>query len=211
MPFDARRDYSFIERLKETGNRTLARRAIATQVVANGAGAAAGVLWSREAQLRASSVVYLALISSWLLKQNQQTDDSDAPSAGMSISVNHVREAAYLSGCPCRTPSCEPPHSSYFSKQQGCARLSWWPFPAVLIPHLPTRVFHLQPAKKIWINSIFRARPKSAFLSFSQHGTNEFLETQAECRRRPSFKVQMLSFSLHSNLLKLAHLFLKAC
>lgn len=157
MPFDARRDYSFSlytdpqphtegnEGLKETGNRTLARRAIATQVVANGAGAAAGVLWSWEAQLRASSVVYLARISSWLLKQNQQTDNSKAPSAGMSIwtFVNGVREAAYLSGCPCRTPSCEPPHPSYFSKQQGCARLSWWPFPAVLIPHLPTRVFHL--------------------------------------------------------------------
>lgn len=140
-----------------------------------------------------------------------KTKPANAPSAGMSISVNHVREAAYLSGCPCRTPSCEPPHPSYFSKQQGCARLSWWPFPAVLIPHLPTRVFHLQPAKKIWINSIFRARPKSVFLSFSQHGTNEFLKTQAECRRMPSFKVQMLSFSLHSNLLKLAHLFIKAC
>lgn len=93
MPFDARRDYSFIERLKETRNRTLARRAIATQVVANGAGAAAGVLWSREAQLRASSVVYLALISSWLLKQNQQTHHQQACP---SLSITWERLLTFL-------------------------------------------------------------------------------------------------------------------
>lgn len=45
------------------GKRTFARHAVTTQVVANGAGAAAGVLRGGEAELRASSVVYLAWVS----------------------------------------------------------------------------------------------------------------------------------------------------
>lgn len=47
------------------GKRTFARHAVATQVVANGAGAAAGVLRGGKAELRASSVVYLAWVSPW--------------------------------------------------------------------------------------------------------------------------------------------------
>lgn len=45
------------------GKHTFARHAVTTQVVANGAGAAAGVLRGGEAELRASSVVYLAWVS----------------------------------------------------------------------------------------------------------------------------------------------------
>lgn len=49
------------------GKHTLAWHAVTTQVVANSAGAASGVLRCGEAELWASSVVNLALVSSWML------------------------------------------------------------------------------------------------------------------------------------------------
>ena len=135
------------------GKRTFARHAVATQVVANGAGAAAGVLRSGEAKLWAAAVVYLARVSSWMLSTTRQEARNKVPLVCVRVCVCvcvcvcaviclcvDTCEPAYLSDPPCRTPSCARPRSSCFSGSRGSGRLSWWPFPAVPILHPPTTV-----------------------------------------------------------------------
>lgn len=72
MPFDLCLEHIGSARVYIFGKCTFTRHAVTTQVVANSARAATGVLGSREAELWASTVVYLARVSSWMLSTTRQ-------------------------------------------------------------------------------------------------------------------------------------------
>lgn len=106
------------------GKLTFAWHTVATQVVANGAGAATGVLRSGETELRAPAVVYLAWVSSWMLS-TASTMHIIRSALCVWCVLRVICVPAHLSDRPCRTPSCEPRHSSCSSVSQHCVRLSW--------------------------------------------------------------------------------------
>lgn len=216
--------------LKETGNRTLTRHAITAQVIANGAGTAAGVFWSWETELWASSVVYLAWISSWILNKISKRK-----------TVRYYKKVHCVRICICVyccVRNCLPFWLS----------LSYtfiWTTPLVLF----LKITRLRPSLLVTVPSC--PDSSSAHQSFppvtssenvlkSEHtfkaeanGISFFFclfQTEVHERKRKitiwskwvfqnictnailhrKFQVQMLCFSLHSNLQRLPHLFLKA-